>query len=188
MRVDGDLTYEAEGDVDYILSPFIYEDKLRDALKSYKFSGQRAYGILLGNLVADEVIKYDALKEFDCVVPIPLYGTRINERGYNQSEILAEVIAKKLSLPCETDTVFRVRETKRQSGLKGMERIENVKSAFYAEERMASGKRIILVDDIYTMGQTMSACAKALKDAGARAIIGISVAKSKPQKQRVFLR
>ncbi len=74
-----------------------------------------------------------------------------------------------------SDVLFRIRETKRQSTLKGLERIENVRNAFWAHPEAVRNKRIILVDDIYTMGETAGSCAQALKAAGAADVAVITL-------------
>lgn len=188
IKTDGDKSFESKEPVDYVLAPFYYEGKLKETVKKYKFSAQKAYGNLLGELLADEISMHDELCQFDYIIPVPLHGTRIDERGYNQAEILSQVLANKYNIYCMSDGVFRIKETKRQSQLKGTERVENVKSAFFAVESVIKGRNIILVDDIYTMGETMSACAKALKDAGANKIIGVALCKTKLKERTPYYR
>ena len=188
METGGDKSFESKAPVDYVLAPFYYEGKLKQTVKQFKFSEQKAYGILLGELLSEELSMHKELSQFDYIIPVPLHGTRIDERGYNQAEILSQELSNKLNGKCMTDSVFRIKETKRQSQLRGTDRIENVKSAFYAAENVISGKNIILVDDIYTMGETMSACAKALKAAGANKIIGVALCRTKPKDRPIFYR
>ena len=184
----GDKSFGATPPVDYIIAPFDYEGVMKNAVKKYKFAGQRAYGKLFGDMMCCELSGLEMFYGFDYVIPVPLHSSRLNERGYNQSDMLAEAVAKQYNVPYIDDALFRIRETKRQSGLKGMDRITNVQSAFYAAESVVAGKKIILVDDIYTMGQTMSACASALKDAGAERIVGVTLCKTPFKERKPFLR
>lgn len=171
-----DKSYPAKAPVDYVLAPLCYEGKIRDAVRKYKFAGQIEYGKVFGELIACELSDDVMLSNFDLVIPVPLYDKRRIERGYNQSEIISEALAQRLGLPLETECLFRTRETKRQSGLLGAERVENVKGAFFAADDVR-GKNVILVDDIFTMGETMSACATALKEAGANRVAGVVLCK-----------
>lgn len=177
--VTRDKSFEGRGDIKLVLSPFLYKGKIREAVKTYKFAGQRLYGELFGKMICDELAEYKWLSEYDCIVPVPLHESRFLERGYNQSEILARMMSERIGIPMLTDVLFRTRETKRQSSLKGLERIENVRNAFCAYNEGVRNKRIILVDDIYTMGETAAACADALKKGGASDIAVITLCISK---------
>ena len=115
------------------------------------------------------------LKSCDMIIPVPLHPNRLRERGYNQSEILAERLSLILDVPMMTDVMFRIRDTRRQSSLKGLDRVENVRDAFYAHPDCVRDKRIILVDDICTMGETLKACEKALKIAGVKDVYGVTL-------------
>ncbi len=174
----GDMTFDGMGDVKLVIAPYLYKGDIRDAIKKLKFSGQWKYGEILGEMISLELERFPWLSEYDMVVPVPLHQTRLNERGYNQAEIIAGRFAQRIEVPIVLDVLFRIRETKKQSSLLGLERVLNVKGAFAAAESAVKGKRIILVDDICTMGKTMEACAQALSQAGAKEIIGVAVCKS----------
>ena len=130
---------------------------------------------------------YPHLSDFDYVIPIPLSKQRMRERGFKQSEIFARCISKAFNIPLNTSDVSRTKHTVRQSALNTADRIKNVQNAFSAEHSLKD-KRVILVDDIYTTGNTMASCAKAIEDAGAREIIGIvaSVTVKKTHRYRLF--
>lgn len=184
---DGDGTYEAKPPVEMVVSPFEYDGDMKTAVKLLKFGGQKLYGCVLGRVMSDILPHKEKLGSFDMIIPVPLHGTRLAERGYNQSELLAAELSAELKIPLITDGLFRVRDTKRQSGLAGRERVENVKSAFFAAEGAVKGKNIILVDDIFTSGETAKACGIALKEAGAGRVICVALCKT-PARERLFLR
>ncbi|MBE7016031.1 MAG: ComF family protein [Ruminococcaceae bacterium] len=187
VKTKGDGTYEAKPPVEMVVSPFEYAGNLKKTVKLLKFGGQRLYGSVLGMMMSDALLHKEKLRGFDMIVPVPLHGTRLKERGYNQSEFLSEELSKELEVPLITDAIFRVRDTKRQSGLARQERVENVKSAFYAAESAVKAKNILLVDDIFTTGETAKACGNALKDAGADRVICVALCKT-PYKERIILR
>lgn len=117
----------------------------------------------------------------DGVVPIPLYSARQQERGYNQAELLAGAfchgiqLCHGVQLPLCSAWLVRQRSTHSQVGLTAMERQRNVEDAFVATNAVV-GKRLLLIDDVFTTGATMRACAQAALDAGAHAVYGLALA------------
>lgn len=110
------------------------------------------------------------------VIPVPLHKKRLNWRGFNQAELIAEEISKHFNLPIQKDLI-RIKENKIQAKLKEKERYENVKGCFSWAGGNLKGKKIILIDDVLTTGATLNECARILKSAGADEVWGIVVAK-----------
>ncbi|HWB98813.1 MAG TPA: ComF family protein [Bryobacteraceae bacterium] len=116
-------------------------------------------------------------RTFDVVAPVPLHWRRRWRRGFNQSELLAREIARRWSVPVE-NLARRSRATLTQAGLSNAARRENVSRAFAVPRpRGVEGRRILLVDDVMTTGATASACALALKRAGARSVNLLTLAR-----------
>lgn len=107
------------------------------------------------------------------IVPVPLHRRRYAERGFNQAELLAHGIAVILNRPCVL-SLNRHRATQQQALLGRVERITNVRDAFSATADVR-GISVLLIDDVYTTGSTMQACARALKEAGALRVRGLAV-------------
>lgn len=106
---------------------------------------------------------------YDLIVPVPLHRTRIKERGFNQALLLARELAETYSLPVDYIRLKRIRPTDPQTGLKGKERMKNVRGAFAVEYgRFFEDKNVLLIDDVYTTGATVSECCRVLKKAGAK--------------------
>lgn len=182
-----ELNFDGGDGISAVFSPFFYKDDLRQSVKAYKFSGQRLFGNLFGKMMYEKLKDISYIWDFDAIIPVPLHQLRLAERGYNQSEIIAEELSEFSGVDMITDGLFRIRETKRQSTLKGLERRENVKGAFYAYPEIISGKRIVLIDDICTMGETLRACADALKEAGAKEVIAITLCVSTKEEKKFYL-
>ena len=108
--------------------------------------------------------------DVDAIVPVPIHRSRRRKRGFNQAEILAEILGKKLGIPVEPELLKRNRKTVPQKELSPSERLKNLTGAFLAESLPDDKKRILLVDDIYTTGSTLEACARVLKNAGAEVV------------------
>lgn len=105
----------------------------------------------------------------DYLVPVPLYPQRLKDRGYNQSELLARAFSEHTGITVQPFVLARTRQTVPQASLKKEERAGNVLGAFQATVDLRN-KTILLIDDVLTTGSTLTACADALRDAGAKAV------------------
>ena len=109
------------------------------------------------------------------VLPVPLSEARQKKRGYNQTALMAFPISQYFNLPYQPYSLRRIRDTRSQVGLTGTERRENLRDAFRAEETLVKRKIVVLVDDVFTTGSTLNACALALKKGGASQVYGITL-------------
>ncbi len=123
----------------------------------------------------------DVLEERTALVPVPLAVSRLRQRGYNQSERLAQALAPSWGVPVWTSVLMRVRATSTQTRLSPDERARNVHGAFRANPaawRQLRGAHIVLVDDVVTTAATLNACAAALHERGARIISYVTFARA----------
>ncbi len=170
------LPYRGDRNLSYIMSPFEYTGKMRSAILEFKFRSCSAYAPLFASMMQSYISSYGSLaSEFDCIAPVPLHPSRMRERGYNQSELIARHVARANGVELRPDMLVRTRATKRQSELRGTQRAMNVKDAF-ACTGMAENKRILLFDDICTTGATLRFCADALAARGAKKICALTLA------------
>jgi ComF family protein len=162
------LPWRVPCDTGGIIAPLYYKDTVRLAMHRYKFRGFSGYAEVFGTLMAQAVI--DACAKTDVAAWVPCSFFRRWSRGYDQSEKLARVVAKQLSLPAEK-LLRKKRNTKPQTKMSGDgARAANVQGAFTASPA-ARGKRILLIDDIYTSGATLSECRAILLAAGAGDVV-----------------
>ena len=149
---------------------FFYENDLRESFLRYKFSGRDFYGKIYGRWMADRILEMLG-RDFDFVSWVPVSRKRLRRRGYDQSELLARAIAKKLSLAVYP-ALQKHAERGPQSHLHdAAQRKENASGAFsLAPGADVSGKKILLIDDIVTTGATLSECCRVLKLAGAKRV------------------
>ena len=119
------------------------------------------------------------LKEATRIVPVPLHPERMRERGFNQAAVLAASLARLTGLPLDEWSLIRTLHTTRhRAGMDASARRESVHEAFEAQRpRLVKAERILLVDDVYTTGATLSACASALKRAGAQEVFALTIAR-----------
>ena len=157
----------------------LYEETLLTAIHLFKYRGRIGIGKVLGKIMADFAGGIWDMNVFSVIMPVPLHRKRLRERGFNQAVILAREIAKRFSLPLDFLTLKRAVFTAPQVGLGREERSVNVRGAFAVRkpERMA-GKRILLVDDVYTTGSTLTECARTLLKAEADSVAVLTLAKA----------
>ncbi len=111
----------------------------------------------------------------DIIVPVPLHRRRLAERGFNQAEQIARACAKKLCVPL-LNILIRTRYTSQQAHLQREDRLKNLEDAFSVSSDIV-GKRLLLVDDVFTTGTTLNECAQVLRQAGATSVVGFTVAR-----------
>ena len=117
------------------------------------------------------------IKSYDIIIPVPIHKKRKNERGYNQSELIAKEIAKNVKEINYQNPLKKTKNNERQSELKKDERKQNVKNVYEIQKaQIIQDNRIILFDDIYTTGSTADECAKILKENNARDILVLTLA------------
>jgi ComF family protein len=114
----------------------------------------------------------------DAVVPVPLSKARLRQRGYNQVHFLARPVALQMGIPFHPKAIAKIRETTSQVGLSRTERRKNIIGAFLANSKVVGGRSILLIDDVTTSGATIDACTRALLQAGAKNVFGLTLARS----------
>lgn len=169
-------------------------------LRRYAFDRARSYGLYRDGLVrAIVLLKFEAIPPLgewfaerlwevlrreegpgaDIVVPVPLHRQRERERGYNQADVIARPLARKLKLPYRPVLLVRKKPRPDKQILSLKERWESVRGAFATRKGVqVDNQRVLLVDDVMTTGATLDACAKALRGAGAKSVIGLTVARA----------
>jgi competence protein ComFC len=147
---------------------------LRDLIHLFKYARIRTLDRPLGHKLSSA---FPRDERFDLIVPVPMHWWRHWKRGFNQTELLARVLSRRSGIPFGRALV-RSRATPPQAGLTLAQRHQNLNRAFRPSSRMEiRGKRILLVDDVFTTGSTASACAKSLKKAGAASVVLLTLAR-----------
>ncbi len=147
-------------------SVFTYDGAVKEAIHRFKYSGQAILGPPLGRMLRH--IPEPFPKAPDVMMPVPLHGRRLRQRGFNQSLLLAREASGIFGVPLNYTNLRRTRFTEQQANLSAEERKRNVAGAFVLESPGdVRGRRVALIDDVYTTGATIKECAKILKKAGA---------------------
>lgn len=162
--------------IDGIAAAAVFAHPLRDAIHDLKYNNNRSLAEPLGRLMAAAWQAHGL--PADRIVPVPLHPGRQAERGYNQSALLARVLAQTVGMPLDERVLIRQRPTQHQVGLGRAERQQNVAGAFSCRDDL-SGQRVVVIDDVCTTGSTLEACAEALKAAGATTVWGFTLARAR---------
>lgn len=143
-----------------------YEGAFRNSLMEFKYNNRRDLAEYFGY----EIVKRRGRDILDVgpevIIPVPIHPHKRKTRGYNQAELLASVIGKKLHIPVDNERLLRKNDTLPQKVLDNEARENNLKNAFISADKIVQYKSALLVDDIYTTGATIEACTRVLQDAG----------------------
>ena len=157
----------------------IYEGLLVNAILLLKFEQMEPLGAWFAERLAELVQTQPGKLAADVVVPVPLHRDREKERGYNQAALLSKPLAKRLGLPHKAVLLMRTRARPDKRILSLEERWESVRGAFATRPgSQVDNLRVLLVDDVLTTGATLDACSRALREAGAKSVIGLTVARA----------
>lgn len=155
-----------------------YDGALKELISEFKFYGRRDLAEGLGVLMAREASRERRMRRCDIIVPVPLHPVRLNERGYNQAELLAREVGACLGIRVE-DSMERVVGSGEQNKLGRQLRRDHIRGAFSVPyPKNIAGLRVLLADDVITTGNTANECARALLRAGAAEVYVISAAVS----------
>jgi ComF family protein len=151
-----------------------YEGPLRQLIHLFKYGKVESLAKPLSRLLARSLPQNES---FDCIIAMPMHWRKHWERGFNQAELLARPIARRYGLKLSSN-LRRARYTKSQAGLTEPQRRENLRGSFRLRRpEEISGRRILLVDDVFTTGATLRAAAVALKSAGAARVSALTLAR-----------
>jgi len=148
-----------------------------DAVKGFKYGRKKFFATWLGDLLTQTVLAHINPEEWDYVVPIPLHRKRQRERGFNQAEILGEILSKNTGIPLNNKLLSKETETQIQASLGWEARKVNMLGAFSANT-IPEQSNIILIDDVMTTGATLNEAARVLKNAGAQKVAAFTICRT----------
>lgn len=164
-----------------------YGGVLMTLIHAYKYRGRIQLARPLGNLLYLEFCRHYADAGIDCIIPVPLHRSKLRNRGFNQVLLMLDNWTEKLheSVPpvgnvhIVADVLVRTRNTESQTGLGKKARRENILKAFsIADPSRITGRKVLLVDDVYTTGATLEECAGILVRAGAAGVFVLTLARA----------
>lgn len=147
-----------------------YSDPVSQAVQAFKYRGSTT-GLATFRQLKERLHHLDYLADVDLILPVPLHVRKLRERGFNQALVLARALFPAQRQRITPFLLARTRPTVSQTGLSGGDRRRNLKDAFRVEApAQVAGKRLLLVDDIFTTGSTVNECARTLRRAGAKEV------------------
>lgn len=162
-----------------VISSCEYDGLIRDKMLDFKFKSKKELAKVLGGLVIEKITMTN-LEDFDIIVSVPMHEVLQKQRGYNQSELIAEQIAKHFKKPLLKGALIKNKITVSQTKLSRDERIENSKDAYdVIKPEQIMNKKVLLIDDIITTGSTVNECSRKLVNAGAKEVMIATVATGK---------
>ena len=157
----------------------IHDGSVRELIHRFKYNGNVRLVRPLAQIAAQALTPFVDQTRPNLLIPVPLHRKRLRERGFNQAVLLGARLAKSWKLPISNRNLQRIRWTEPQISLSGDLRRKNVRGAFAVTDRTEiEGKRILLLDDVYTTGSTVLECARTLTAAGAHSVHVITVARA----------
>lgn len=163
----------SDDSIERIYASVFYNSFARELIHQFKFN-DKSYLYKPIAYMMQQTITVESLEGFDLIIPVPIHWRKEAIRGYNQSQLLAEEISIRTGIPIDKKSLVKSTWTKEQNRLTKYQREENLKGSFSIKNgARILGKRILLIDDIYTTGNTLKACARQLKKAGAMEVNGL---------------
>lgn len=161
-----------------IVASYYQEGPLKEIIHNFKYNHILELGNLLKNLMVHALKENLPAKKNLLLCAVPLHFLKRSQRGYNQAEILADLVAKRLMLPLNCSILKKVRWTKSQVQMAGKKRLNNLAGCFKIHHKMSlKGKTVILIDDVTTTGTTLNECAKLLRKNGVNRVWGLVAAR-----------
>lgn len=162
-----------------VLSLWEFNDNVQKIIYEMKYFRKTSLARRIGKDMANLIASDKEYRTADLIIPVPLHKTKLRERGYNQSRLLSEAISSHTQIAMEQNGLTRIRYTETQSKLSAVERESNVRGAFTVSDvKLVMNRIVILVDDVFTTGSTLRACAEALINSGSKKILALTAAKT----------
>ena len=160
--------------------PYIYEGKLKELIHEYKFRDSIFLYKVFGQLLLEYIIERQL--EFDIIIPVPLSRKKLFSRGYNQVDLVADYIGEKLNKEIVKDVIIKIKNTKDQHLLSMTDRNMNLKNSFKIKNKnKIIGKRILILDDIVTSGNTIGEIINTISSNDIYSINALAIASTKKE-------
>jgi ComF family protein len=154
------------------------EGIVRESIHRFKYNREMYFGAHLASWLIDAAARRIDWRDIDAIVPVPLFPRKQRAREFNQAEFLARALSRAIGVAVISGSLRRVKETVTQTALNAKQRAANLRGAFAVKTPGAfAGKRLALVDDVFTTGATLDSCAKVLLQSGAREVMALTVAR-----------
>ena len=173
-----DYSQNSAKKIDEHMYIFMYGGVIRQIFLNYKFNEKAYLYKTFTNFLLKNEKFVEIIKSYDIIMPVPLSKERRKKRGYNQSELIAKEISKKLKIPINQTSLKKVQNIVAQSTLNKEQREKNIQGAYILKNaKSLKSKKVLIIDDIYTTGSTINECSKILYEVGTNKIGALTIAK-----------
>lgn len=156
-----------------------YDGPLQKMIHRWKYEGKSSLTSLFGDWLWEGLRSHWSPSSFDLILPVPLHEERLRERGFNQALLLAKALSRRTGIPHERRVLRKKKATHPQVHLSRREREREIRGAFVVKDPLAvKGKRILLVDDVFTTGATANECSRVLRVGGASSVHVLTLART----------
>ena len=152
-----------------------YKGAIKQTMYRFKYSNKREYADYFAAFAYRKYNDWFDRKEIDAILPVPMFKRQERLRGYNQAEVFANALGREMNIPVCSDLVIRTRDTAPMKNLNDKERKKNLENAFQINDNIVKYSYILLVDDIYTTGNTADTVSQALLLAGVKGVYFMSI-------------
>ena len=174
IKLEKEYKFQTDNYEDYASKHFIehnyffkYENLIRSQILALKFQEKPYIYRTIAYFLKNMQKSFENLKKYDIIVVVPISNQRKRERGYNQSELIAREISRIIKIPIARNVLYKIKHTVPQSSLNKKQREENAKGVYEISNiTQIYNKKILLIDDIYTTGNTVNECANILRKKG----------------------
>ena len=157
---------------------FQYKEIVRKLIIQYKFNNKSYLYKTFCEFIVKNKKAFDFIKSYDIIIPVPMHNKKRALRGYNQSELIAKELAKKMKIKIFTDVLIKTKNNKVQSSLNKEDRKNNVKDVYkLVNKEKIYNKKVLIFDDIYTTGATIEACKREILKADVKQLGILTLAK-----------
>ena len=154
---------------------WVHQGDVQASVYRFKYQNRRIYSEFYAKMLAEQYGSAVRRWKICLIIPIPLYRKRRRQRGYNQSELVAKKLGKILDIPVDSKNLRRVRNTNPQKKMSARGRRTNLRNAFRVRGGFAPVQSVLLIDDIYTTGNTIDCAARELKKAGVQKVYFLTI-------------
>jgi competence protein ComFC len=163
---------------DQVLSACKYTGLIKHCIHLFKYQRKRKTANLLGDILIRFLQDNFSKENIDLITAVPLHKHKLQERGFNQSQIIADKLSAHLKIKNSFNNLCRIKKTVSQVSLSAQQRKLNTKGAFSCKYPAEfQNKRILIIDDIFTTGSTLNECARVLKQSGAKTVTCLTIAR-----------
>lgn len=156
-------------------SVFAYDEVMRRSISQFKYHNRREYADFYAEEMQAHCGRFLEIAEPDVILPVPLHSVKKRQRGFNQTELVAKRLGKRINIPVDNDYLIRKEKTTPQKELTRRQRKENLRKAFALKGQKRVYSKVLLIDDIYTTGATVDAISELLKENGTKYVFFLTI-------------